>query len=95
MVKVIATNYLNPDKAKDAEPIFRELIAATRKEKGCIEYRLFKKNGEPGVYVFIEEWESQPILDKHMASEHFTRLIPQIDKFKIKDMGVQILEEFK
>ena len=96
MVRVVAPNYLKPENAKAAEPLFRELIAATRQEKGCIEYRLFTNAKEPGLYVFIEEWENQAVLDKHMASEHFTRLIPQIGKLKAKDGVVQIFDsEFK
>ncbi|AEF85058.1 antibiotic biosynthesis monooxygenase domain protein [Treponema primitia ZAS-2] len=95
MIKVIATNYLKQEQEEAFNPLFRELIAATRKESGCIEYRLFKKPDEKGVYIFIEEWENQAVLDKHMASEHFTRIIPQIGKFKTKDMTIQLLEEFK
>jgi quinol monooxygenase YgiN len=96
MVRVVAPNYLKPEQAKTAEPLFKELIAATRKEKGCIEYRLFTIAKEPGLYVFIEEWENQAALDKHMVSEHFTRIIPQIGKLKAKDGNAMIFDkEFK
>lgn len=95
MIKVIATNHLKPEQAEAFEPLFRELIEATRKENGCIEYRLFKKTDEPGAYTFVEEWENQAALNRHMASEHFTRIIPQIGRFTIKDGAIQTLEEFK
>jgi quinol monooxygenase YgiN len=94
MVRVVAPNYLKPEGVKTAEPLFRELIAATRKEKGCIEYRLHTKKSEPGLYVFIEEWETQADLDNHMASEHFRRIIPQIGNLKAKDSAAWIMEEF-
>jgi quinol monooxygenase YgiN len=95
MVRVVAPNYIKPENVKTAEPLFREIIAATRKEAGCIEYRLFTKPEEPGLFVFIEEWKTQADLDKHMASEHFTRLIPQIGKLKAKDGSILVFgEEF-
>jgi len=94
MVRVVAPNYIKPEHIPEAEPLFREIIAATRKEKGCIEYRLHVKKTEPGLYVFIEEWESQEDLNNHMASEHFKRIIPQISKFKSKDGHAFIMEEF-
>ena len=93
MVRVIATNYIKAEHINTAEPLYREMLAATQKEKGCIEYRLFFRKDEPGRYVFVEEWESKEDLDKHIASEHFTRIIPQIDKLKSKDGDVIIMEE--
>jgi quinol monooxygenase YgiN len=93
MVRVVAPNYIKPEEAKTAEPLFREIIAATRKEKGCIEYRLFTKKDEPGLYVFIEEWETQADLDNHIASEHFKRIIPQLGKLKSKDGSALVMEE--
>jgi quinol monooxygenase YgiN len=95
MVRVIAPNYIKPENRKAAEPLYREIIAATRKEEGCIEYRLFVNPNDPELYVFIEEWTSQAALDKHMASEHFRRIIPQIDALKSKPGNGMVLEEFK
>ena len=95
MIRVVASNYIKSEHINAAEPLFREMIAATQKEKGCIEYRLFVKKDEPGRYVYIEEWESQTDLDNHMASEHFKRIIPQIGKLKSKDGEVLIMDEFK
>jgi quinol monooxygenase YgiN len=85
MVRVVAPNHIKPENVKDVLSLFSELIAATRKEAGCLEYRLHTKSEEPGLFVFIEEWESAEALQKHMASEHFKRLIPQIAAFKAKD----------
>jgi quinol monooxygenase YgiN len=95
MLKVIAENFIKPDKAEAAAPLFRELIAATRKEEGCIEYRLFLDGEKPGSFVFVEEWASAEALDKHMKSEHFTRIIPQIGAFQAKAGQVLKLKEFQ
>ncbi|GHV92688.1 antibiotic biosynthesis monooxygenase [Spirochaetia bacterium] len=95
MVKVVAKNFIKPEGIKAVEPLFRELVAATQKEEGCIEYRLFFDPKEKGVYAFIEEWASQAALDKHMASEHFTRIFPQISALTSRPGDVLLLDEFK
>ena len=95
MVRVVAPNYIKSEHIAVVEPLFREMIAATRKEKGCIEYRLHTKKDEPGLYVFIEEWESRADLDNHIASEHFKRIIPRIGTFKSKDAAALVMDEFQ
>ncbi|MDR3120271.1 MAG: antibiotic biosynthesis monooxygenase [Clostridiales bacterium] len=96
MVRVVAPNYLKKDSVEKAAPLFREMIAATRKEDGCIEYRLFTDPKNPAVFVFIEEWTSQEALDRHCASEHFKRIIPQIGALCEKPGDATVLhEEFK
>ena len=95
MVKVIATNYIKSENLETVKPLYREMLAMTQKEKGCIEYRLFIKKDDPERFVFIEEWETQTDLDNHIASEHFKRIIPQVDKLKAKDGDALVMEEFK
>ena len=94
MVRVVAPNYIKSEHIEAVEPLYREMIAATRKEKGCIEYRLHTKKDEPGLYVFIEEWASQADLDNHIASEHFKRIIPQVAKFQSKAAPALVMDEF-
>ena len=95
MVRVIATNYIKGENIATAEPLFREILEATNKEKGCIEYRLFVKEDEPGFYVFVEEWESMDHLKAHFETEHFKRIVPQIRGFASKDGSVWVMKEFK
>ncbi|MDR3287996.1 MAG: antibiotic biosynthesis monooxygenase [Peptococcaceae bacterium] len=94
MIRVIAKNFIKSENISAAAPLFRELIDATRKESGCIEYRLFIDSQAPAEYVFTEEWASQEALDTHMKSEHFQRIIPQIGELSSKPLEVAILSEF-
>jgi quinol monooxygenase YgiN len=48
-----------------------KMIAPTRAEEGCIEYRLHQDNDDPTVFIFYENWESLVCLERHMESEHF------------------------
>ena len=95
MVRVVATLYIKSEHIDAAKPLFRELIEETRKEKGCIEYRLHEKEDEPGFYAFIEEWESMEDLKNHSNSEHYKRIVPQVGSFKAKDGAVWKMKEVK
>lgn len=44
-------------------------IEATRREPGCIEYRLHRHAGTSS-FLFYENWRSQADLDEHAASPH-------------------------
>jgi len=55
------------------------LIAPTRNEEGCIEYRLHRDNRDPAVFIFYETWESEACLATHMESAHFMSYVRAID----------------
>jgi PTH1 family peptidyl-tRNA hydrolase len=81
MIKVVAPQPFKEAITPEVKALLEEMIAATRKEDGCISYELCKTiDGEE--YAFIEQWETQEALDAHMNSEHFKRLIPQIGAFQ-------------
>jgi quinol monooxygenase YgiN len=46
------------------------MMAATRKEAGCISYSFFGDLTESGLFRIFEEWESQQALDAHFVSPH-------------------------
>lgn len=94
MVKVVAQNVIKPEHLDVVKPLFRQLIEATHKEEGCISYILYEDVNDPTCFVFIEEWKSQAALDAHMASPHFTSIIPQIREYAAKPSAANILKEF-
>jgi quinol monooxygenase YgiN len=55
-----------------------ELTKASRSELGCCEYYFVKVDGEEEEFRVVEKWASQAALDAHNASEHFTRLVPEM-----------------
>jgi len=69
-VTVIAFHRAKPGK----EHALREALLAVRgptlAEKGCINYDLHSSPDQPGVLVFLENWESKADLDAHLASAH-------------------------
>ena len=58
----------------------KELVAASLQDEGVIDYDIMESVSRPGQLLIFETWKDQPSLDKHSASEHFTRLVPQIQE---------------
>lgn len=56
-----------------------KLVAPTRKEEGCIEYRLHQDNQDPAVFIFYENWENLACLERHMKSPHYTEYIAAVE----------------
>lgn len=78
MVTVLARFRVRTGKLPLFQELCGQLIAATRREPGCISYELFQSHADAAEMCFIEYWQSQADLDAHAASEHFTLLVPQL-----------------
>ncbi|MBP7071892.1 MAG: antibiotic biosynthesis monooxygenase [Clostridia bacterium] len=93
MIKVVAKSFAKPDKLNKILELSAEMVEKTVKEEGCIKYELFQDIKAPEVLVIIEEWESEEALSRHMASEHFTRIVPQLNELREKASEVNILKK--
>lgn len=94
MFKVIAEDFIKKEYIEMVIPLYKELVESTRKEEGCLDYRLFIDEKDEGHFVFIEEWKDSEALDKHCASEHFKNLIPRINEYAEKEGKATIMREF-
>ncbi len=56
-----------------------KLVAPTRQEEGCIEYRLHQDNEDPALFVFYENWKDAGSLERHMNSDHFKAYVSSVD----------------
>jgi len=90
MVKVVAKNFLVGDKIGEFIELSKELVQATRKEEGCITYEMYQDEKDSTIITMIEEWESRESLDKHLQSEHFTRIVPMLGKLMVKVTDINV-----
>jgi quinol monooxygenase YgiN len=59
--------------------IGQAVAAASRKEEGCLGYRLYEDSEQEHAFVFVEEWEDDAALQRHFATDHiatFMRAMP-------------------
>lgn len=81
-LKLIAEDFIQPEHIDAVLPLYQELVEKTRTEAGSIAYDLYHDHKQKGHFVFIEEWVDRAALDLHVQSEHFQRLVPQIDQYQ-------------
>jgi quinol monooxygenase YgiN len=70
MILVDARCTIVPERHDDFIREVRDIIPVVRNEAGCIRYELVADVHDPGVFHFIEEWESQKHLDEHIIQPH-------------------------
>lgn len=58
-----------------------ELVELSLRDKGCISYDLYKSTTNDDRYMIIETWTSEEDLKAHMETEHFKRLVPELEKY--------------
>ncbi len=90
MIKVVAKHYVKEDKIQDVIELAKELAAITVKEDGCIKYEMYQDEKDKAILTMIEEWEDKKVLEKHMASEHFKRIVPIMGEFMTKSGEINI-----
>jgi len=88
---IVAIIEAKKDKASFVESELLKLIDPTKKEQGCLEYRLQKDNENPEKFIFFERWESKKLWQTHMESDHLKELVQNtdgmLDKLEIKEMS--------
>jgi quinol monooxygenase YgiN len=59
-----------PERIAEVLPHLRELVAATRRDDGCIAYDVALDPFDPGLIRFSELWPDHDTLAKHLKAPH-------------------------
>jgi quinol monooxygenase YgiN len=78
-VTVVARVVTESDAVEAVKAQLLKLVASTRDEEGCIEYRLHQDQDDPAVFIFYENWKSLDCLERHMNSPHFRAYLTAVD----------------
>ena len=78
-VRVVARVVALPDQVEPVKSILLSIIEPTRQEAGCIFYELMQNSADPTDFVFVEEWETQELLDAHLNSQHIQQAASQLN----------------
>ena len=64
-----------PGREADLAAQLEALVAPTRAEIGCLQYRLHRSPEKPGTFFFYEKFADQAALDAHVAAPHFQSFV--------------------
>jgi quinol monooxygenase YgiN len=90
-VRVIARSVARKGKEDKLRALLKGMLVPTRGEQGCKSYELYESDST-GRFYFVETWESQAALDKHIATPHFRHLEQTIGELLEGPFEVNILE---
>jgi quinol monooxygenase YgiN len=86
-VTVVARIKAKPEAAGKVREELVKLLEPTRgQDPGCINYDLHQDNSDPALFMFLENWVSDELLDRHLETEH-------LDAFRKATEG--LLEELE
>jgi quinol monooxygenase YgiN len=70
-VTVVVRIKSRADATQEVSDALLKLVEPTlNKDDGCIDYDLYQDNDNPSRFFFLETWESEKLLKKHLDSEH-------------------------
>jgi quinol monooxygenase YgiN len=92
MIVVSGTISFDPAKKDVAIRVAQEMMAETRKEKGCVAYVMSGDFDDPGCIRLFEEWESQDAIDVHMRTPHMKKFTSQIPQLGFRGMKLDRYE---
>lgn len=90
MIRLNVFLLLDDAQKKDAlMAIAKELVEKSLNDKGCVAYDFFESATAENRMMICETWQTREDLELHSASEHFRRLVPQL-----QELAAMTLEEF-
>jgi quinol monooxygenase YgiN len=91
-IRVVARVVALPDKVEQVKSVLLGLIEPTCKEKGCRVYELLHNQDDPTDFTFVEEWESQALLNNHLESAHIAAAVSQLEGLIAMDPDIRVYE---
>jgi quinol monooxygenase YgiN len=73
MILVDAKCTVVPERCEDFIREVSGIVPTVRREAGCSRYELLSDGSAPGVFHFLEAWESQKHLYDHLAQPHMQK----------------------
>ena len=65
------------------------ILEATRKEDGCLKYKLFENMNDQCQFTIIGAWENEDAFDDHLQSDHYRKADTEIKDDLVKTTDVK------
>lgn len=78
MLHVIAKITAKPEHIATVRDILLAILEPTRREVGCVSYRLFQNRSDPTDFSTMEAWASADAEQAHCSSPHITAAIARL-----------------
>lgn len=89
MIGVYAGVSVKPEHVEEFLATVGALVEASRQDKGNVSYDFGAVSERE--FAFIERWESQDLLDAHMATDHFQKAVAVWEPLLASELDVRIV----
>ncbi len=89
-IRVVAKNYVKPEKVQEFMGLCKNLVEESLKDEGCIEYGLYQDLENSGILTILEEWKDKSSLDEHLNSNHFKEIFPLMSECLEKEAEINV-----
>lgn len=86
---VLARFRAKSGREKELETLLHGLIAPTRAEAGCRQYVLWQRRDDPGFFTLVERWESEGVLEEHLAMPYLRDAIARFGDLLDGDLELE------
>jgi len=93
MIKIVSEKYIKADCIEQFITLAKELVSCSQAEEGCVSYNLNQAINDSTNFVILESWETMDALDKHKITNHFIRIVTQLNDLCTKPGNVMIYNE--
>ncbi|MBJ7221129.1 MULTISPECIES: putative quinol monooxygenase [unclassified Brenneria] len=90
-IRIVASVQAKAEFIAEVTAALRQVVAPSRQEPGNLQYDLHQEIDKPEAFVFFERWKSQTALTEHEQTEHFQRLVSQLEG-KTEQMDIKLLK---
>ena len=91
MIKVIAESTVYLERLDEAIALSKDLVEASLKEPGCLEYGLFQNTENPCKLTMVESWEDEAALKRHKETAHVKEIVPKLNAIREIKSVVKVL----
>ena len=92
MIIVSGKAKLSPGGLEKVRREIETLIAATRKEAGCLEYSFGADVIDPDTILVVEYWESWEALGAHVGQPHMAQWFAKLGEVGVVSQSIRFIE---
>jgi len=81
--------FAKPQSVEKVRLALLDILEPTRKEDGCLKYKLFENLTDHCQFTFIGAWENEDAFEDHLQSDHFRKADSDIKDEIVKSTDVK------
>ena len=85
MIVIVGTFRIPPSMVEVVRPVMAEMITASRREEGCIEYAYALDVLDKGLVRVVEKWRDQAAFEAHLRTAHIAEWRAQSSALAISE----------